>query len=86
MSMYETILLIMGVVIVFLGTRIFIKVRELSRPSPDEEEERASALRARLPKDLQELKIEEPKLENWESSPRPEEKLGEAGKPDQTPK
>ncbi|MBM4161127.1 MAG: hypothetical protein FJ217_08510 [Ignavibacteria bacterium] len=79
MSMYETILLIMGVVIVFLGTRIFMKVRELSRSSTDEEEERAAAVRASLTKDLQELNIEQSNLEDRESPPAPEQKTGDSG-------
>lgn len=79
MSMYETILLIMGVVIVFLGTRIFMKVRELSRSSTDEEEERAAAVRASLTKDLQELNVEQSNLEDRESPPAPEQKTGDSG-------
>lgn len=64
--MYETILLIMAAAIVFLGVRIVMKIREISSYEGDEEE-RASALKARLPKDLQSLKLEESNIEGWDT-------------------
>ena len=77
--MHTTILLILAVVIVFLGAMIVMKIRELSSYKGDEEEERASAMRARLPKELQNLKLEEPNVENWDSPPTTEKKVGGDG-------
>ena len=62
--MYETILLIMAAAIAFLGVRIVMKIREISSYK-GEEEEQASTLKARLPKDLQSLKLEESNIEDW---------------------
>ena len=42
-----------------------MKIREISSYEGDEEKEYASALKARLPKDLQSLKLEESNIEDW---------------------
>jgi hypothetical protein len=80
--MYKAILLIMAAAIVFLGVRIVMKIREISSYEGDEEEH-ASALKARLPKDLQSLKLEESNIEDWDTANTTDKKVrGNEGPPE----
>ena len=69
--MYEALLFALVLVILFLGYRLFVKFRDISSWKPDEEERTASG-RPTLPKELSELKIENPPLESFDSLDSPE--------------
>ncbi len=78
--MYNILLIIMGAVIVFLAVRIVMKFRELGGSSTDEEE-LSDPLAAQLPKELRELKIDDPQAENWDSNRPAEEDPAREEKP-----
>jgi len=60
-----------------------MKIREISSYEGDEEEEHASALKARLPKDLQSLKLEESNIEGWDTPSTTDKKVcGNEGPPE----
>jgi hypothetical protein len=82
--MHTTILLIIAAVIVFLGVRIVMKIREISSYE-GEEEEQASALKARLPKDLQSLKLEESNIEDWDTPSTTDKKVRGNERPPEKP-
>jgi len=82
--MYETILLVMAAAIVFLGVRIVMKIREISSYKGEEEEE-ASALKARLPEDLQNLKLEESNIKDWDTPSTTDKKVHGNEAPPQKP-
>jgi hypothetical protein len=83
--MYDVILIILGAAMIFVGARIVIKLRELSGSSFDEEE-RSEMLRAQLPQDLQELKIDEPQAESWDAEPpADQEPAPDANPPEEQP-
>jgi hypothetical protein len=82
--MYTTILLITAAAIVFLGVRIVMKIREISSYEGDEEED-AGALKARLPKDLQSLKLAESNIEDWDTPSTTDKKVRGNEAPPQKP-
>ena len=78
--MYDAIFIILGAAMILIGARIVMKVRELASSSSDEEE-RSEMLKAQLPTDLRELKIDEPQVENWDAEPP----VGQGPAPDEGP-
>jgi hypothetical protein len=61
--MYEAILLITGLVILFLGVRLVMKFREMARWK-DEDAIVAGKSNSALPTELRELKIDEPSADS----------------------
>jgi hypothetical protein len=81
--MYDAILVITALAIVFLGIRLVMKFREMSSWK-DEDAIVGGKGNAALPPELRELKIEEPPEELMNRIDAPEEKSASTG--DATPK